>query len=162
MNHLMYNCLLLSIVLFIPGCTAASWNPAPVSSAPETVEAQKFVLVDANGKALAELGAAHGGSGLVLLDAAGKPRAAMVLTSAGEPGLKLYDADGLVRAALMVGNDGRSGLALYDTNGKNRAALATDTAGAATLVLFDREGRVAALLPASARDARQHSHKHRR
>jgi hypothetical protein len=157
MIRLTSHCLLLSIVLLVSGCTAANWsNPPPVPSVPETVEARKFLLVDPNGKPLAELGAAHGGSGLVLLDAAGKPRAAMVLTSAGEPGVKLYDAGGVVRAALMVANDGRSGLAIYDSNGRDRVALATDATGTPTLVLLERDGRVAAVLPGSARGTREH------
>ncbi|HEY2107527.1 MAG TPA: hypothetical protein VGH29_17135 [Candidatus Binataceae bacterium] len=148
----MYRCLLLAVVVLTQGCAAAGWENFGASPGPrDVVEARKFVLVDTNDKAIAELGAAPGGSGLVLMDSTGKPRAALVLTKAGEPGLKLYDGAGVVRAALVVGNDGRSGLALYDAGGGNSAALAASPQGAPALLFFDRGGRVITQLPASAR-----------
>ena len=149
----MYRCLLLAVMVLTQGCAAAAnLKNFGASSAPrDVVEARKFVLVDANDKAIAELGAAQGGAGLVLTDSAGKPRAALVLTKSGEPGLKLYDGGGVVRAALVVGNDGRSGLAMYDAEGRNRAALATSQQGATALLLFDRNGRVTTQLPAATR-----------
>jgi hypothetical protein len=148
----MSRCFLLAVIVLTQGCAAANWENFGASSAPrDAIEARKFVLVDANDKAIAELGAAQGGSGLVLMDSAGKPRAALVLTKAGEPGLKLYDGSGVVRGALVVGNDGRSGLVLYDAEGRNRAALATSPEGAPALLLFDRNGRVMTHLPAPTR-----------
>ncbi len=130
-----------------------NWGVAP--AAQPVVTAQKFVLIDAQGKAVAELGAAQGGSGLVLMDSAGQPRAALVLTSSGEPGLKLYDDKGVVRAALVVATDGRTGLVLYDGHDKNRAALATGRDGAPAMVLFDRDGRAVKLIAAPAGERRR-------
>ena len=148
----MYRCLLLAAMVLTQGCAGSNWENFGASSGPrDAVEARKFVLVDANDKAIAELGAAQGGSGLVLMDSAGKPRAALVLTKAGDPGLKLYDGGGVVRAALVVGNDGRSGLAMYDAEGRNRAALATSPQAAPALLLFDGDGRVTTQLPAPTR-----------
>ena len=150
-----YRWLLLAMVLPVPACTSAAWNSLTAPAGPsEVVQTRKLVVVDGNGKPVAELGAAQEGSGLVLMDTEGKPRAAMVLTANGEPGLKLYDAAGEVRAALIVGNDGRAGLALYDARGKDRAALATDTEGNPALILLDRKGRVAAAVPSGG----QHPH----
>ncbi len=74
MNRATCKFLLVMLVLLTPGCGAANWTGPPPLPSPDTVEARKFVLVDAAGNPLAELGAAHGGSGLVLLDSAGKPR----------------------------------------------------------------------------------------
>jgi hypothetical protein len=139
---------LLAAIVLTQGCAATNWENFAASSAPrDTVAARKFVLVDASSKPIAELGAAQGGSGLILMDSAGKPRAALVLTAAGEPGFKLYDHEGVVRAALVVANDGRSGLALYDGRGKDRAALATSADGAPALLLFDHDGGTLTRLP---------------
>ncbi len=143
----MYRYFLLAAIVLAQGCSAVDWQSFANSPPQQTVEAHKIVLVDSNGKPIAELGAAPGGSGLVLMDSAGKPRAALIVTQTGEPGLKLYDRAGVVRAALVVANDGRSGLALYDARSKNRAALAANPEGSSALMLFDGDGRPTAVVP---------------
>ncbi len=153
----MYRYLLVAMMTLTQGCTASAWQNFATPPAQQTVEARKFVLIDANGKPLAELGATREGSGLVLMDSTGKPRAALVVTGAGQPGLKLYDRSGVVRAALIVADDGHAGLALYDTASRNRAALATNPDGASALMLFDRDGRLVGVLPARLVDE-QRSH----
>jgi hypothetical protein len=97
-------------------------------------KASEFVLVDANDKPIAELGVAQEGSGLVLMDSLGNPRAALVLTQTGEPGLKLYDRASIVRAALMVAS-------ACDEGTKTRAAsvgASSDERGSLTSVI-DRQ-----------------------
>lgn len=151
MKHSIHKWFMLAVASLAQGCAGAGWgNPAvtpTLSAPPQTIEARKLVLLDSRDKPVAALGAAEAGSGLVLMDEKGKPRAAMVLTGNGEPGLKLYDAKGVVRAALVVGNDGRSGLAMYDDKGQNRAVMATDADGKPALMFFDRNGAVLATVP---------------
>ena len=81
-----------------------------------TVEANEFVLKDANGKMQARLG-----------------------LTANAPGLTLYEADGeVIRTFLGVGADG-PGLYLADAGGKVRAMLSVK-ADEPSLVLSDRLG----------------------
>ena len=99
--------------------------PRPANPA-RTVEAERFVLRDARGRAGATLGwEADDTPRLVLHDPVGQPRAVLAVGTGGAPGLTLLDADGkTVRAALVVGPDGAPGLALFDPAGKPRLAAA--------------------------------------
>lgn len=99
--------------------------PRPVSPA-RTVEAERFVLRDARGRAGATLGSdADDTPRLTLHDPNGQPRAVLMVGAGGAPGLTLLDTDGVtVRAALVVGPDGAPGLALFDPAGKPRLAAA--------------------------------------
>ena len=122
------------------------------ATAPKVVRAQRFELVDAQGRPRAMLGLGPDGSPaleltdekrqvraalslapaggqptLVLYDDNRKGRAALALTADGQPMLGLRDEKGDGRAVLIVLPDGRPLLGLYDENGKSRAALgATD------------------------------------
>jgi hypothetical protein len=99
--------------------------PSPANPA-RTVEAERFVLRDARGRAGATLGwEANDTPRLALHDAGGQSRAVLTVGSGGSPGLTLLDADGVtIRAALVVGPDGAPGFALFDPDGKARLAAA--------------------------------------
>ena len=103
-----------------PPRPAGSPNPA------RTVEAERFVLRDARGRAGATLGwEADSTPRLALHDPAGQTRAVLTVGAGGAPGLTLLDTDGVTaRAALVVGPDGAPGLALFDPAGKPRLAVA--------------------------------------
>jgi hypothetical protein len=90
------------------------------------LEAERFVLRDARGRAGATLGwEADGAPRLAVHDPAGHPRAVMTVGAGGAPGLTLLDPDGATaRAALVVGPDGAPGFALFDPAGKPRLAVA--------------------------------------
>lgn len=68
----------------------------PASSPEKAVEAEKFVLRDANGRS----------------------RAVLTVSADGSPVLALSDQDGTTRATLAVSADGQPGLALYDEDGR--------------------------------------------
>ena len=100
----------------------AARPPSPA----RTVEAERFVLRDARGRAGATLGWEAGDTPrLTLHDPSGQPRAMLTVGAGGAPGLTLVDTDGVtVRAALVVGPDGAPGFALFDAAGKPRLAAA--------------------------------------
>jgi hypothetical protein len=99
--------------------------PRPPNPA-RTVEAERFVLRDARGRAGATLGwGADDTPRLTLHAPSGQPRAVLTVGARGAPGLTLLDADGVtVRVALVVGPDGAPGFALFDPAGKPRLAAA--------------------------------------
>ncbi|MFQ5987098.1 MAG: hypothetical protein ACE5KQ_07050 [Thermoplasmata archaeon] len=80
------------------------------------IEAERFVVKDANGKVRAELGMAGYGPALVLYDGDGTRRAALGIAQKG-PALFIFDTAEKRRAAFGVGEKGPA-LALYDGNGK--------------------------------------------
>ncbi len=105
------------------------------------VEAQKFVLRDAEGRVRAELGPADSNrsialrfkdeigsprlilgvenesSLLALSDRTGRPRVGVVTLADGAPGLTFYDATGRARAELGLGREGDPSAALLDARG---------------------------------------------
>ena len=80
------------------------------------VEAEEFVLRDANGVA----------------------RAALSMTLDG-PGLFLYDQSGIVRLGLLIGNDA-PGVALFDSLGRPRVSLGLAIDETTTLLMRDVKG----------------------
>ena len=117
------------------------------SGAVKEVRANAFYLVDGTGKERASLAVTTGGPGLILWDAAGKPRAflGMPPSAAGSAtGLWLYDAAGKQRAACGVTADG-PGLTLLDATGKERAELSV-AKDWPRLSLFDENDKTRAIL----------------
>ncbi len=87
-----------------------------VASPNRTVEAEQFILRDANGKEQAALRMSAEGPELGFLDANGKVRLMLTL-SEGIPGLGFFDANGKARALLGVSAVGPK-LVFRDANGK--------------------------------------------
>jgi hypothetical protein len=108
----------------------------------DTVQAQKFVVVDAGGKRRAVLTVSESGPGLGLFDENGTVRAVLAISKHGSYVL-WADERGKMRAMLRVGNDG-PGLGLYDENGRQRAVLTVFKDGPA-LVLADENAPRAGL-----------------
>ncbi len=92
------------------------------------VKAEKFVLVDKDGKERAVLGMGENdpyamlsgrevGPHLALMDRDGKRRIELALWPEGSPSLFLMDRNGEPRASLAVGPDGLSKLILFDEDG---------------------------------------------
>ncbi len=142
-------------------------SPPPAlkpASPARTVEAERFVLRNARGRAGATLGwEADDTPRLILHDPAGQPRTLLTVGPGGTPGLSLLGADGkTVRAALVVGPDGAPGFALFDPAGKPRLAAALfhsrGAAGAAkpepapAIVAYDTAGVVRATFGLRATD----------
>lgn len=88
-----------------------------------------------------------------VVDKEGKPRALLGVLGNGEPGLQLYDQDENGRVDLSLNPGGRPGLELSDRNERVRAAFGyteivmPDTGQieqrqVGSVVLFDQEGKV--------------------
>jgi hypothetical protein len=116
---------------------------APVQA---VVRAQKFELVDRNGKERTVLALMDGQPVLALLDEKGLWRAALSLDSDGSPRLGLLDEKGKIRADLSLNPDGRPRLGLLDEKGKIRADLSLSPDHGPDLNLLDEKGKIRAAL----------------
>ena len=98
-------------------------------AAPGTVQADRFIMQDASGRARAVLG-----------------------ITGGIPALDLYDSDGAVRVSISVGAD-IPGVSLYEPDTTPRAQLVLASDGP-HLVLRDPDGGITAALDALAEGAK--------
>jgi len=105
-----------------------------------TVEANEFVLKDANGTVRGRWSVGEYGPGFALLDANDKARVVLNVLDPTGAGLILSDASGKGRAGFVATVNGPV-LNLTDANGKDRVLLtADDTEDSAGLLLYDKEG----------------------
>jgi len=107
-----------------------------------TVEAERFVLRDAEGRARAELLIVDNKEQSVALrfkDADGSPRLTLG-TENGAALVVLNEQGGKLRAGLVTLPHGAPGLNLYDSTGKPRAELSLNRDGAPALTFNDRDG----------------------
>lgn len=111
--------------------------------APRVVEAERFILRDAAGRARAEL-VVDGEQSVALRfkDADSMPRLSLG-TENGAALLVLNEQGGRVRAGLVTLSHGAPALTFYDGNGKNRAELALTREGTPALTITDRDGFLA-------------------
>jgi hypothetical protein len=93
------------------------------------IEAQKFILTDAEGKTRALLDSNdQGGSNLVLVDANGKQRVNLGMTLS-DTLLSLLDSNEKVRTMLGTDNAHGTFLAIHGANGRKRALFIDDKKG---------------------------------
>jgi hypothetical protein len=109
-----------------------------VTTKGRSVEAQRFVLLDAAGKARGGFIMDADRPKLVLFDKSGKARAGLSLATDGSPSLTLHDGEERPRAGFSLESD-RVYLSLYGSGGKGSAGLAVGSDGAVILLLRDRE-----------------------
>jgi hypothetical protein len=111
--------------------------------APRVVEAERFILRDAAGRARAEL-VVDGEQSVALRfkDADSMPRLSLG-TENGAAVLVLNEQGGRVRAGLVTLSHGAPALTFYDNNGRNRAELALTRDGVPALTINDRDGFLA-------------------
>ena len=128
----------------------------------KVARAERFELVDKNGKARAQLGVTEDGPSLALTDEEGKPRVIVTVTE-DRPTIVLTDENGVRRVELEVMTKVGPSLCLYDERnvlrtqmydgilrlqderGKIRVALRVDEDGP-LLVLRDVQGKNRAIL----------------
>jgi len=140
--------MLLTVVSGLVGGGVVSWLfPGRAvfaqGTAPKVIEAQKFRVVDGQGKHRAWFGLlTDGGPILVLADAAGKSRVELSLRNPPEHGplLALYDATGQGRAWLSLLPDGQLDLGMSNAAGQQRAWLGLSQDGEPSLALSDAAG----------------------
>ncbi len=130
-----------STIVVVALCAAATLvavaYAAGKETAPEVVRAQRFELVDVDGKVRARLTVASTtGPALLLYDQAGGVRARVWLTLDGSPYLNLYDANGRGGVSIFPGTDGNPGVCLRDKEGTLRAGLFAEG-----LELADEQGQ---------------------
>lgn len=130
-------------VLLVLVAGGALLGQAAPRRAPRVVEAERYVLRDANGAPRAWLGVGPDGTaGLELLDAARVIRVALHLRADGAVALRLNDKDGHTRSLLSVGSDETHGLEFMDKERRVRGQIGLQPDGAPGIVLLDGALRV--------------------
>ncbi len=115
-------------ILAVAGCAVVTGMAvayaAGKAAAPEVIRAQRFELVDAEGKVRGRLTVASTtGPALLLYDQEESVRARLWLTLDGSPLLQLYDKHGRGGVSLFPGTEGNPGVCLRDEEGTLRAGL---------------------------------------
>jgi len=136
--------VIVILAVCLVATVAAIAYAAGKTSAPELIRAQKFELVDAEGRVRIEMSMGVNGQapGIRLLDEKGQRCAALSLLPDGRPGLLFLDEKGRGGAKLSLEADGRPILWLNDEKRKVRAALGLGPDGSPGLLLCDWEGEV--------------------
>lgn len=101
-----------------------------------TVEAEAFILRDADGQQRAKLVAPSGYPGFILYDQNGTPR--MRLSVVEGPSISLYDRNGNLRSKLWLQDD-EPILFFYDSDDRNQLGIGVTKEGPG-LFLFDENG----------------------
>lgn len=126
--------------------TMVLWTCYPGGAVPDEIRARSFALVDADGRAYAELKMTDEGPGLYLLDSGGVARVSLV-HSQEETALYLRDADDQVRIGVAQFAHGGGGVALHGAAAKGAAVLYFKEGG--SLTFYDSEGNVIERSPSS-------------
>ncbi|MBF6571335.1 MAG: hypothetical protein IVW54_20950 [Candidatus Binataceae bacterium] len=110
------------------------------------VAAERFMLVDKDGKTRGALGVlADGSPFLGFYGAGGQPRVAVGVSGEGSSFIDLYDDAGRPRASLGVASD-EAWLSLASSSGKSVARVEVPTRGSAQLTFRDEEKNARAQL----------------
>jgi hypothetical protein len=143
----------LVVALTVAGVAWLTGQSPPGQAQPRqdrTVEAERFVLLDATGKKRAVLGAEKlpnqevpGSPGLYLFDDEGNVRIVLNTTKEGGAGIAVCDRTPNLnpQVVLMMSKEGNAGLGLQDGNGKSRALMEMEKDKAPVLILQDENGK---------------------
>ena len=112
-----------------------------------TIEAERFMLLDRNGKMRGGFGTFEDGeTSLSLFDLNEKERAALVLDAAGNPTFRLGGKDGETLLDVSLNPSGAASLMLFARSGKGGVSVAVDSHGTPAVELRDSGGDVRASL----------------
>jgi hypothetical protein len=128
--------VLVAGVLWVVSVVAVVWA-ATQARAQREVRAERFVLVDAQGKARAVLGGGGDWWGLPVLDRHGNARAALVLAPTDTPVLQLTDRTDHDWARTDIEVTGNPAMALRWKRGERRAVLSFLPSGKPSLEFVD-------------------------
>jgi hypothetical protein len=144
MNNSKWAMAIVAVCLVVTVAAVAYAAEQAKKAPPEVVQAQRFELVDAQGRVRGEIGMGADGRApsLVLRGEKGEMRAMLALGSEGNSALALMDGKGETRAALSLLPDASPYLVLTDGQGKTRAGLAVLADGGPGLMLYDKGGTV--------------------
>ncbi|MBV8362053.1 MAG: hypothetical protein JO189_29590 [Deltaproteobacteria bacterium] len=105
---------------------------------PKTVMAERFVLLDANGKQRGAIQVSEDGMAtLSLNDTNGRDRAELRVAGDGSAGLAFFDQNGRKLAVFGEGVDERSGIYIFGPEGMEKAGFGSLPTGASALALYD-------------------------
>ena len=172
--------VVVAVCLVVTAAAVAYAAGKAKAAVPQVVRAQKFELVDGQGKVRVSLSIlADGAARLDMLDKDAKSRAALRLWPDGSPRLDMVDKDGKKRMMLGVMDDGRPGLtltrgvrdrgglvlgfttpdipslALSSADGFVRTDLTVTPGGGARVTLYDEKGHVRAELGGTGSEGRE-------
>ena len=135
-------CRGMTAAVILGGLAAMVWiGQGLTGEVGKSIEAEQFVLRDADGKMRGELSTRVDRSPkLWLYDQAGVRRIEVSLLSDGDPGLRLLDRNEQIRATLGV-VEGEPSLTLRDREGRDRVTLILLANGEPSLFLRDKEGQ---------------------
>lgn len=106
------------VVCLLVAVGAVGYGAGKATVVPEVIRAQRFEVVDGDGKVRAVLGKADdGGSGLAAMDEEGRARLALGTKADGSVGLAVLHKTGTPVVAIGLGADGAAGLAVLDKQG---------------------------------------------
>jgi hypothetical protein len=144
-----------AVASFVGGATAHLLTDTPAAQAADPpgfakeVRAEKFIVVDGQGKPRAVLGTLDKEPLIALYDDKNNPRLALTVRKEGTPSLSLYDKNGKPRMVCYVKGDDEAGIQLVAKDGKTamvRLLAMADKAGETTsLKMYNpKTGKVAA------------------
>ncbi|HEY2525621.1 MAG TPA: hypothetical protein VGI29_11230 [Candidatus Binataceae bacterium] len=136
--------LLYGVLVFAGGLVGGALTGAVCRSRPVTAAPGAPQVSNKNAGAAAP--AVVTAAGLVLVDAAGKPRVKFDVTDDGQAGFAMYDRDNHPRAQIVIDNQGAPSVRLYDTSNKLRISLEVSSDGIPTVRLMDNGGHSRELL----------------
>lgn len=113
------SCLLSAVVSATLTLALVTWLSA-FRGTPDVVRAQRFEVIDQDGKLKAYLGGPPYNDALVILDPDGVERIRLFVLAEGTAFIAMYDAGGQVRARAYVNRQGYSEIALLGTDGRPR------------------------------------------
>ena len=113
------SCLLSAVVSASLTLALVTWL-STFRGTPDVVRAQRFEVIDQDGKLKAYLGGPPYNDALVILDPDGVERIRLFVLAEGTAFIAMYDAGGQVRARLYVNRQGYSEIALLGTDGRPR------------------------------------------
>lgn len=134
------------LFLLVTAAVVTSGGADGPQRSPKMIEAQGFLVRDAEGRERARLTVGDDGSPrLVFLDAMGRVRAQISVGPGGTPGIRLLDPSQKAEIGLAVSGT-RPGLILNDRTGHPRAGLCVQDDGSPLLSFRDQQGKLRLVL----------------
>jgi len=163
----LHSCARGKYLYFIAACLTASTVALSASQRKggETLEAERLVLRDRDGRKRLELATEEGGLVQTFLDKAGKPRLTLSVDDNGYAGIGFMGNDGKLRLNLSLDSDGEASLSgfgdaksptislvvlkdgspmvsLHDKRGNQRVGMYVAPDNSVGLTLYDSESKV--------------------
>jgi hypothetical protein len=140
-NQTLRRYLTVAAALAVIGAVAlTAFEAASQTRAGATVESNRFVLRNPEGKIVAALGVnSYGTANLVLLDKQERMRATIGVNDNGDPAFVLANPEGQQRLTLIHTSDG-PGMIMLDQNNKPRLLVSIEADGRGLFQIIDKDG----------------------